>query len=301
MSMGSLRVWLARLLALMGFLALTVIIVLAVLHAPQGPMEELRPQETPPSSRPMRLVVPAASPSPARATPTATPTTSATPPLVEGNATATASPPPTSAAAVWLETTGNVWCRSGPGLFYDALTTFQTGTRAQVLGQYEDPLRAYWWVADSQGNRCWLPKRYARLIDGETAAVPFITPPPPPPVAFLVGIERISQCRGRYGLTLWVRNEGTRALESVDAKIEGPGGAYHYDIGLGQHNNFEWWLTCDVNGRLGRLLPGETGHVTIATGTRNVSGDPVTVTFKACSEDHLQGQCLERRLLLPVP
>ncbi|NPA31185.1 MAG: SH3 domain-containing protein, partial [Chloroflexi bacterium] len=213
----------------------------------------------------------------------------------------TATRPPAS-GQVQVQATSNVWCRSGPALYYDALASLQPGDRVEVLGQYHDEARgAYWLVRTPQGITCWLPSRYTTVAHGDPTQMPWVTPPPPPPVAFLVGIERISRCRDRRGLTLWIRNEGTRVLESVDVKIEGPGQAYTYTIGLDQRNGFEWWLNCEAGARVERLLPGETGLITIATPGRELSGEPLTVTIKACTENNLQGQCLERRLWLPVP
>jgi len=289
----------ARIVALVGLAVLAVVVYLALPRAEREQSAESGPPEAS-----LAVVIPAATATPLKASPSPldtgakTPTPRATLPASPGAATDRT---PTEPVAGMVQTTGNVWCRAGPGMYYEAQVAFEAGQQARILGQYEDDRRAYWLVATPDGLRCWLPKRYTVLVQGIADAVPFATPPPPPPVAFLAGIERVSRCRDRYGLTLWLRNEGTLSIESVDIKVEGPEQAYRYTIGLGHHSRLAWWLNCDVGGQLERLLPGEEGYVTVPTGSQDLSGEWVTVTFKACSENHLQGLCLERRLLLPVP
>ncbi len=281
----------ARVFAVAGLIVLAIVIFLAIPREGEEGEERGFLGGLPGLLLPAPTYTPPVTPTPP-ATPTPVPQTTAALP------TPTATP---NRDEVRLRITGNVWCRSGPAVYYEARAGFQPGDQVVVLGQYEGERGAYWLVRTRQGTECWLPKRYTSVVSGDPARLPQITPPPPPAVAFLVGIERVSRCGDRRGLTLWIRNEGTRLLESVDVKIEGPGQAYDFAIGLNQRNGFEWWLTCDAGGRLERLLPGEVGFVTIATPGRDLSGEPVTVTVKACTENHLQGLCLERRLLLPVP
>ncbi len=282
----------ARVFAVAGLIGLAIVIFLAI------PREQEEGEERGFFGSLPGLLLPAPT-----YTPVVTPTvpTTPTPAPAATQAEPTATVTEAAEGTVRVQATGNVWCRSGPAMYYEARAAFQPGRQAVALAQYEDARGRYWLVRTDQGTRCWLPARYAKVVQGDPNRLPQATPPPPPAVAFLVGIERVSRCGDQRGLTLWLRNEGTRLLESVDVKIEGPGQAYDYAIGLHQRNGFEWWLTCDAGGRLERLLPGEVGFVTIATPGRDLSGEPVTVIVKACTENHLQGLCLERRLLLPVP
>ncbi len=238
--------------------------------------------------------------------PTYTPIPSPTPPPTPTTplASATAPAQPTAAAAQpstapRLRLVLNAWCRSGPAVYYEALAALRVGAEVQAVGRYEGDRGAYWLVQTDRGTRCWLPQRYATLLDARDAAsIPTVEPPPPPPVAFVVGLERYARCGQRHGVVLWIHNAGTRVLESADVKIEGPGLRYTFTTRLDHRNGFVWWLNCQASGRLERLLPGETGYITIDT-QDSIQGDIFTVTIKACTENNLEGLCLERRLTLP--
>ncbi len=236
--------------------------------------------------------------------PTYTPIPSPTPPWTPTPAPTAAPPAATMTLtaqpeAPRLRLKVNAWCRSGPAVYYEAMAALRVGAEVQALGRYEGERGAYWLVQTPQGTRCWLPQRYATLVEPtDFAALPTVEPPPSPPVAFVVGLERYSQCGQRHGVTLWIRNEGNRVLESADVKIEGPGLRYTFTTRLDHRNGFVWWLNCQTSGRLERLLPGETGYMTIDTNA-DIQGDIFTVTIKACTENNLQGLCLERRLALP--
>ncbi len=282
-----------RLIAIVGIVGIAVLIYFAIPRTPQaegGFFGQL----------PALLV-----PAPTFTLPvTSTPVVTPTPPSPPTGTAPPGTPTPQTVAdgPPQARITGNVWCRSGPGIAYTAMAALVPGDLVRLTGQYQGDRGAYWVVETDQGTACWVPRRYATPLEGERAeAVPTVNPPPPPPVAFDIQIERLSECGDRHGLTLRLTNWGTRLLESVDVKLQGPGMAYTYTLEQHKRNGFEWWMTCNAGGRLERLLPGEVGFVTVDTPGREIKQGPIFVTVRTCTENNLQGLCLERSLSLLPP
>ncbi len=282
-----------RLIAIVGILGIAVLVYFAIPRAPQA--EGGLFGQLPAFLVPAPTFTPPVTPTPAvTATSRPLPTETVLP--------FTPTPQPAADGPLQARVTGNVWCRSGPGIAYTAMAALVPGNLVHLSGQYQGDRGAYWIVETAQGTRCWLPRRYATPLEAErAAAVPTVNPPPPPPVAFDVQIERLSECGDRHGLTLRLTNWGTRLLESVNVKLQGPGMAYTYTLEQHKRNGFEWWMTCDAGGRLERLLPGEVGFVTVDTPGREIKQGPIFITVRACTENNLQGLCLERSLNLLPP
>ncbi|MBM3151069.1 MAG: hypothetical protein FJZ96_02500 [Chloroflexi bacterium] len=81
------------------------------------------------------------------------------------------------AFAIALE---NLNCRSGPGVFYPVLQTFETGSRAPIEGTNEE--RTWWQILAADDLRCWV---WAEQVEeeGDTDEVPGVAVDPPPPTA----------------------------------------------------------------------------------------------------------------------
>lgn len=118
-------------------------------------------------------------------TPTFTPTATAT---SSSTATATNTPTgtlqpspacPSSQPMAIVQV--NSFCRSGPSMIYDKLTTFVAGTELLLSGYYQHPDGTIWWnvVWPDTSTHCWIS---AIVVDvcGALEIVPLLTPPPTP-------------------------------------------------------------------------------------------------------------------------
>ena len=101
-------------------------------------------------------------------TATVTPTPTATP-------TATSTPTPTYALPL-LTFEGDVNCRSGPGLDYIIVYTYDENETAEIVGKH--PSSDFWVVKNPSGEgACWVVGEYASA-SGSLWAIPTMTPPP---------------------------------------------------------------------------------------------------------------------------
>ncbi|NPA06017.1 MAG: SH3 domain-containing protein [Chloroflexi bacterium] len=236
-------------------------------------------------------------------TPLMTPTPTSLPvtPTAQGPGQATPTPEVTAQAGtegpVMLTTTGNVYCRSGPAVYYKALAAFQPGVTLPVLGRTPSET-GYWLVETEEGIRCWIWGKYATLSGGDPAQLPVMTPPPPPPAAFIVSVSRVSTCRGEWGLTLLIENKGQLPLESIEATIMDQAKTFEYHYPLEQSHRFLWWYDCERRGGRESIPPGEEGMITVPTNGQDLRGWPLVVRVRACTENGLQGYCFERTTLL---
>ncbi len=204
---------------------------------------------------------------------------------------------PGTPGPVMLTTTGNVYCRSGPAVYYKALAAFQPGVTLPVLGRTPSDT-GYWLVKTDDGIQCWIWGKYATLSGGDPALLPVMTPPPPPPAAFIVSVSQVSTCRGEWGLTLLIENKGQLPLESIEATIMDQAKTFEYHYPLEQSHRFLWWYDCERRGGRESIPPGEEGMITVPTDGQDLRGWPLVVRVRACTENGLQGFCFERTTLL---
>lgn len=81
-----------------------------------------------------------------------------------------------------VRTTGNVWMRTGPGLSYEAVTSFSKGKSLEYLGETSVDNRGVAWYKVSSGKYTgWVSSRYSELRGEESNVVnvePTATPVP---------------------------------------------------------------------------------------------------------------------------
>lgn len=73
-----------------------------------------------------------------------------------------------AAALAEVRTTGNVWMRKGPGLSYEAVTSFTEGKTLEYLGESSVDERGVTWYKVSSGkNTGWVSSKYSKLVGEE--------------------------------------------------------------------------------------------------------------------------------------
>ena len=95
----------------------------------------------------------------------------------EPSPTSTPEPPPPTAS-----TLSNANCRSGPGGNFDNLALLEQGESAEVIGQNNAGLTAWYLLELEDGTQCWVSGDKLE-ISGDTGTVAEVTSPPTPTLA----------------------------------------------------------------------------------------------------------------------
>ncbi len=227
--------------------------------------------------------------------PTATPTVTPTPsPSPSPTPTATPSPTPTSVPTatphppVTLFALGNLFCRDGPGPYYDQVALLRPDDRAPILGYtpgFQD--QRYWLIALPDARFCWLLDQPRFLeIQGDPQGLPTVPAPPPPELAFTITFSGLAECNNRYGWMFTVHNYGQLPIESVQL---------HYDQGADGiwPTYLDWWRDCQTRGGGPFILPGRQGLLTLDVASPG-RGRTITMTARVCAKDHGQPPCHEK-------
>lgn len=225
-----------------------------------------------PSSPPPTAAV-AASPTPAAAAATPTPTLAV-------------SPTPTTGNGLAGKATGNLYCRTGPAPYYPAIDTMKAGDQVTVLARASSA-DDYWLVQTPQGQTCWVWGRWLDVV-GDAAALPAATPPPAPPAAVTVRLLRQQTC-WNPSLVFSVTNRGPKAIESIWFRITDLETGNIYETPPGQRDVFYY-----CSGQLDTLDPAQDTEVWVDLGGPDVQGHIVQVVVKTCTEEGLQGECIQR-------
>ncbi|NPA26189.1 MAG: SH3 domain-containing protein [Chloroflexi bacterium] len=261
---------------------------------PACSQQEEFPSATPTAVPKAALVVAAPSPTPSPSPVSPTPRETNASAQQTGGSEPLSSPTP---QGLQLKTTGNVYCRSGPAVYYKAIAAFPPGTTLPVLGRTATESN-YWLVQTDMGLPCWIWGKYADLTGGDPKDLPVMTPPPPPPAAFIISVDRVGSCNGTWGLTLLIQNKGLLPLESIEATVMDQAKTFEYHYPLNQSHRFVWWYNCELKGQNESIPPGGQGMITIPTDSQNLQGWPLVVRVRACTENELRGECFERTTLL---
>lgn len=145
-----------------------------------------------------------------QATATPLPTFTETPaPSLTFTASPTSAPPR-------IRVSENTNCRSGPDSSFEFLGVLAVGEQAEVLAKSEVP--DYWLITNPDNDaaeNCWLWGAYA-TIEGETQALPVITPEPSPTpyVGFDIWFHGFAPCGGSQTAIFAIRNAGAVRLWS---------------------------------------------------------------------------------------
>jgi len=231
----------------------------------------------------LQLTVQAASSAP---TATATVAPSATP--VEPTATATLAVSPTTSPEEGLpgQARGNLYCRTGPAPYYPAIDTMHADDQVVILARAAGR-DDYWLVQTPHGKTCWVWGRWLNIA-GDPQTLPEATPPPAPPAAVSVTLLRQDACWGN-ALVFSVVNRGPTPIESVRFYIKDLKTGNSYETPAIQRDVFYY-----CSGQLDTLDPAEDVEVWVDIGGADLRGHTVQVTVKTCTEEGLQGQCIQR-------
>jgi hypothetical protein len=260
----------------------------------QAPQATTPPEETSPPpaentqpSAPTDTLPPAETPTPG---PTDTPLTTNTP----------------SAPTIRADVDTN--CRTGPSTLYaPPVGALNTNETSQVHGR--NSANTWWYIEnpDRPGNFCWVWGE-TTIVEGNTANLPVITPPPPPVTptntpkpgpTFSVSFETVHDCSGTPTAIFEIENTGDVDLESLRLKIEDRTD----DVDLFGPNT----SNAPFMGAPGECPPGgdtlEAGDTLYIGGAiGGVDSDhEARATIELCTEDDLDGDCLEKSIDFTIP
>ncbi len=214
------------------------------------------------------------------------PPTPTLPPTPTPLPTATPLPSPTPETRILAQAAGHLFCRVGPAFYYPAIETVVRGSLVEVLAR--DASGEFWLIRSPEGAVCWVWGRWLQTPP-QAQNLPVATAPPPPPGAFSIGIRRYDTCGGTRYLVFAVVNRGPEPLESIQIWVKDVQNGTTYEIppgsvGLG-------FPRCrDV---VNQLPPGSEVEVWVPV-DRDLRGRLMEIRAKACTEDNLRGQCVER-------
>lgn len=239
------------------------------------------------------------------------PTNTSSPPPPEESATPAVSDTPAFTPTLTvpiLRADVNTNCRLGPSTLYNPpVSVLLKGKESEVHGRND--AGTWWYIRDPEraDKFCWIWGETTR-VDGDVGGLPVITPPPPPPTAtptatpapaFSASYETVHSCDGNPTAIFEVRNTGTVAFESLNLEIEdltdsdtlfGPSSSDAPFMGASSE--------CPPGGD--DLKAGKTFFVGGAIGAGN-SGHEARATIELCTEDDLDGVCVEKRVNFTIP
>lgn len=202
----------------------------------------------------------------------------------------------------------NTNCRLGPSTAYaPPVGVLGVGAKARVFGRTTD--NSWWYIENpgKPGQYCWVWAQ-TTTVEGSTVALPFITPPPPPPTAtftptpgisFSASYGNVHSCSGTPTAVFQVTNTGGAVLHSMNLKIElvsdgtvlyGPTSSDAPFMGSSGE--------CPPGGDT--LPAGKSLYVGGGIGSGN-SGKSARATIKLCTENDLDGVCLEKKVEFTIP
>lgn len=214
---------------------------------------------------------------------------------------------PTPAVPI-LRAEANTNCRLGPSTLYNPpLSVLLKGEKAEVHGRND--AGTWWYIRDPQraDRFCWIWGETTQ-VEGNVGGLPVITPPPPPPTAtptatpspsFSADYDNVHSCGGNPTAIFEIKNTGTVAFESLNLEIEdltdsdtlyGPSSSDAPFMGTSSE--------CPPGGD--DLKAGKTFFVGGAIGAGN-SGHSARATIELCTEDDLDGVCVEERVDFTIP
>ena len=201
----------------------------------------------------------------------------------------TPSPSPTAPpAGVKAVAIGNLYCRTGPAPYYPAIDTLVSGDQVTVLARSPEQYPDYWQIRTPRDNVCWVWGRWLN-IQGNTDNLTIGEAPPPPPGAFSIRLLRQDTCFGFRFLVFSVINKGPKPIESMNVSVVDLQTGHIFDIPAPQRDQL---YHCGAY--VDPLDPGQEVELWVPLQNVDLSGRTVQVSGKACTEDGLHGECVER-------
>lgn len=269
----------------------------------QQTIEALQAQET---SQELTRQAPSATPEP-----TDTPLPPTEPPTLPPPSITPLQPPtqpaepPTPQPTTALMLTANVEtrCRQGPSTAFNTISFIMAGQQAELIGK--NPENTWWLIRDPQGKfgNCWVWGETTMPL-GDASGVPVVEPPPiptqPVTVNFSLAFVNFNLCGGVATAVFRATNTGTVALFSSNITIWD----VTHDVGLAgpeaSNNPFLTSASACPPG-FSSLPPGASGFVTKGMGMLPASGTKGRGIVVLCTQNNLNGQCVEQRVNFKFP
>jgi hypothetical protein len=212
--------------------------------------------------------------------------------------TITLTPQPTltpTLEGVWLTVLENTNCRSGPGTYYDYVTTLNAGVQVQAVAR--NPENNYYYVHNPNGSGfCWLWDKYSNLTGNITILAVFTAQPTPTPTltptpapGLSVSFVSVTSCGGQFALRLKVKNTGGLTWQSVKVVIKDNTTATTFTHTLDQ---FRGYTGCPMDVVQEDLTPGEDGIISNVSPGQfgyDPTGHDLKVTVTVYTENGLAG------------
>lgn len=132
---------------------------------------------------------------------------------------------PVQVGPLMITASTNTNCREGPSINYKKIGNLIVGDRAEVRGR--NSTSSWWYIQNPgrpAGNYCWVWGETTH-VEGETAALPVVTPPPLPTATAApltnvsVSFTTVHTCGGKPTAIFRIKNAGTSELESARITI----------------------------------------------------------------------------------
>ena len=232
------------------------------------------------------------------AAPTGSPTATLTQPPTEGAPPATDAPPP-AAGQPTIRADVDTNCRLGPSKLYQVIGYVLVGQESSVHGRNSEG--TWWYIATplKPGSYCWAWSGSTR-VEGDTSALPVITPPPPPTATPTVGMlaivasfSDVHACSGNPTAVFQITNSGTVPVRSVSLFIKDMDTNTTLYSASSNAPFFDAPNGCPPGGSA--LGPGGTAYIGGAIGVIP-AGTNMRMKATSCSELNLGGICLDSKL-----
>lgn len=212
-------------------------------------------------------------------------------------------PTPQPPAALMLTANVETRCRQGPSQAFNTISFIRVGQQAEIIGR--NPENTWWLIRDPQGKfgNCWVWGETTQPL-GDASGVPVVQPPPlptqPVTVNFSLSFVDFHICGGVAMATFRVSNTGTVALFSSNITIWD----VTNNVGLAgpeASNNPFLVSASDCPPGFSSLPPGSSGFVTKGMGMLPAPGTKGRGIVVLCTQNNLNGQCLEQRVNFKFP
>jgi hypothetical protein len=199
-------------------------------------------------------------------------------------------------------------CRLGPDVLYNPpVGVLPVGKQVEVHGRNDS---STWWYIQNPsrpGQFCWVWGESTK-VQGNTSALPIITPPPKPPTltftptpafAYTAAYNKVHDCGGAPTAIFTIVNTGNLALHSMSLKIEDvTAGTVLFGPSTSDAPFMGAASECPPGGDT--LNPGKTFYVGGAIGSGN-STHSAKATIRLCTDNALKGTCGDKTVEFTIP
>ena len=238
-----------------------------------------------------------ASPSPQPKLPTDTPTPSETA-LPAATATETPLPvgvlpsetPTLTPEPVFADVMKETNCRIGPGGAYDLVTTFQTGTRVEVVARDLGGGFIFVKNLEKPEEQCYIMANNVKLA-GDTSILPKYTPLPSPTGSpnFKATFKKFDDCKGDVFALFIIENTGGVPFRSAYIKVTNLKSGESAEQAV---NAFDLKVGCIIAKNIAPLEGGGTGYLASNIFHHDPRGNKMRAVIQVCTEKGLKGACI---------